>query len=275
MEMIPSFFPGGSGPLFGVRHPAGGARHPPGRGDGPRRGAVLCQPLGPEYVRTHRAFRHLAIQLANRGIEVLRFDYYGSGDSAGAATEASLERWVGDVCTAAAELRRTGPVEEIVMVGLRLGAALALAAAPRLLDVTAVVLWEPVDAGGEHLAELRDSQARWEQRKAWFDSRWAGTVWSGPEDLLGFPATPEFVEELRTFKAWAGVAGGVRRALLVEGEGREGTLRLRESLAGAGIDVRHEVVPDARVWNVLERTSALIPRATLDRVIHWCSPEEA
>jgi pimeloyl-ACP methyl ester carboxylesterase len=268
MEMIPSYFPGGSGPLFGVRHPAL-------RGDGPRRGAVLCQPLGPEYVRTHRAFRHLAIQLANRGIEVLRFDYYGSGDSAGGTTEASLERWVGDVCTAAAELRRIGPVDELVMVGLRLGAALALAAAPRLLDVTAVVLWEPVDAGGEHLAELRDSQARWEHRKAWFDSRWEGTAWNGPEDLLGFPATPEFVEELRTFRAWAGVAGGLRRALLVEAEGREGTRRLGDALARTGIDVSHAVVPDARIWNVLQRASALIPRATVERVIEWCTTEAA
>ena len=268
MEMIPSYFPGGSGPLFGVRHPAA-------PGTGRRRGAVLCQPLGPEYVRTHRAFRHLAIQLANRGIDVLRFDYYGSGDSAGEATEASLERWVDDVCTAAAELRRTRAVEEIVLVGLRLGAALALAAAPRLRDVTAIVLWEPVDDGREHLAELLESQARWERRKAWFDARWDRAAWNGTNDLLGFPATPAFLDEMRAFRAWTGAAGGMRRALLVEGESHEGTLRLRESLAGAGIDVSHEVVPDARIWNVLERASALIPRATVDRVIEWCSTEAA
>lgn len=262
--MVPCFFPGGSGPLFGVRHPAapGGDR---------RRGAVLCQPLGPEYVRTHRAFRHLAVQLASRGIDVLRFDYYGSGDSAGDAAEASLERWVADVCTAAAELRRTWGAEELVLVGLRLGAAMALAAAPRLRDATAIVLWEPIDEGRQHLAELLDSQARWERRKEWFDARSDRTAWNGTQDLLGFPATPAFLDELRAFKAWTGAAGGVRRALMVEGTSREATLRLGQSLAAAGIEVSHEVVPDARVWNVLERSSALIPRATLERVVSWCT----
>ena len=45
-------------------------------------GIVLCYPLMAEYLRSHRAFRQLAVRLAEAGFPVLRFDYFGSGDSA-------------------------------------------------------------------------------------------------------------------------------------------------------------------------------------------------
>jgi len=240
--MIPSFFPDGSGPLFGVRHP-------PLARSGRRRAALLCQPWGPEYVRTHRAFRQLAVLLAGRGFDVLRFDYFGSGDSAGDGTEATLERWV----------------------GLRLGAALALVAAGRRADVASLVLWEPFEDGEAHLAELLDAQAAWERRQSWFDSGGdGGSNGAGALDLLGFPATPRFLAELKGFRAWTGKPGAIRRALLVEHEARAGSRKLQEALVGAGILVDHRVVPAPRLWDVLVRASALVPRATLDCVVDWC-----
>src|ERR1700692_718420 len=53
----------------------------PGNGD---RGVVLCNSFGHEYVWTHKGMRRLADELSARGIWVLRFDYRGTGDSAGA-----------------------------------------------------------------------------------------------------------------------------------------------------------------------------------------------
>ena len=62
-------------PLYGwVSTPAGGLV---------RGGAILCPPMGEEGRSAHRTFRRLAETLADQGIVALRFDYDGTGDSAG------------------------------------------------------------------------------------------------------------------------------------------------------------------------------------------------
>ena len=63
------------GPLFGWLHwPDDGTA---------RAGVVVCPPSGYEAVCAHRTLRVVAERLAERGFAVLRFDYDGTGDSAG------------------------------------------------------------------------------------------------------------------------------------------------------------------------------------------------
>lgn len=137
--MEATYFGDPAAPLFGLYHPAGGSR---------RRdcGVLLCPPIGHEHVRAHRALRQLAALLSREGFEVLRFDYFGVGDSAGRSDEARLARWQGDVAAAGAELQAVSGVDRLVLVGLRLGAALA-ATGSAGLPVERLVLWDPVTSG--------------------------------------------------------------------------------------------------------------------------------
>ena len=81
--MTPLYFGERTRRLFGVYTPA----HAAGR---PARGVVLCHPWGQEYLHAHRSLRKLGDLLAAAGFDVLRFDYFGTGDSAGDLPEASL-----------------------------------------------------------------------------------------------------------------------------------------------------------------------------------------
>ncbi|RAS04204.1 hypothetical protein C7415_110117 [Cupriavidus alkaliphilus] len=132
-------------------------------------GVVLCAPLGHEAMWSHRAWRHLADDLAAAGMPVLRFDYPCTGDSAGACEAAHfLGRAASSIVAAAAQLRALAGVERIVLCGLRAGASLAVQAAEAMRShpawqggVAALVLLAPVVNGRAYLRELRALHLNW------------------------------------------------------------------------------------------------------------------
>src|SRR5436305_15267763 len=83
-----------------------GCLHPPREGMEREVATVLCYPLGQEYAYSHRAFLHLASRLTAQGFSVGRFDYFGTGDSAGDDRDTSLTGWVDDISIAIEEARR-------------------------------------------------------------------------------------------------------------------------------------------------------------------------
>jgi pimeloyl-ACP methyl ester carboxylesterase len=183
--MVPILFGPRDSRLFGVFHGASGA---------PRaEGIVLCQPIGHEYIRAHRTFRQLAVQLAKAGFPVIRFDYFGCGDSTGSGEDGSVSRWVADVHAAIDELRETSAVTSVSLVGLRLGASIALMAAAARPEIRRIVLWDPVLDGRRYLSDLRTLQRRWLKgrpgsRRFAFHPR--------VTELIGFPVPPRLRREI-------------------------------------------------------------------------------
>ncbi|HEY6551982.1 MAG TPA: alpha/beta hydrolase, partial [Vicinamibacteria bacterium] len=147
--MKPLFFGSSQKPLFGLHTPPTGE-------SGGRSAVVLCAPVGQEYMRSHRTLRELAGRLSQSGFHVLRFDYYGCGDSGGTALEGDLDQWTSDVGAAIDEARDGSGLDRVSLVGLRLGAALAARASVRRTDLDRVVFWEPVVDGRGHLEEQLD-----------------------------------------------------------------------------------------------------------------------
>lgn len=102
----------------------------------------------------------LADLLARTGLDVLRFDYFGTGDSFGDGTDFLLSTAVADVGLAIEELGGLSGHGPVSLVGLRLGALVAgLAATQGDARVERAVLWEPPSRGSDHLAELLGESA--------------------------------------------------------------------------------------------------------------------
>ncbi len=122
-----------------------------------RRGAavVLCPPLGFDYVCVYRSWRILAQQLAALGFDVFRFDFEGTGDSAGDPEDPDrLGAWLLSIERAIGEARAIAGTRHVALVGLRLGATLAVEAAATLGGVSRLVLWSPFRSGRAYLREL-------------------------------------------------------------------------------------------------------------------------
>jgi uncharacterized OsmC-like protein/pimeloyl-ACP methyl ester carboxylesterase len=84
------------------------------------------------------AARRIAIELANKGIAVLRFDFTGLGSSEGEFANSTFSSNVADLVLAADHLRQTHKAPAI-LIGHSLGGAAILAAAERIPDAKAVV----------------------------------------------------------------------------------------------------------------------------------------
>ncbi len=133
--------------------PAFGWFHSPDDGLA-RGGAVICPPLGFDYIHGHYALRLLAERLAAGGFCVLRFDYDGTGDSAGGTGDPGrLDAWTATVQRAVSLVRETG-VNEVCAVGMRLGAGLAAEAVATDSRIDQLVLWDPC-SGRSFLREQR------------------------------------------------------------------------------------------------------------------------
>ena len=149
----PVYFGSPERPLFGWLH------QPPA--DVPARLAVvLCNPFGHEALSTYRPLRELAALAASEGMLALRFDYEGTGNSAGETHDVrDAASWRNNVSSALEYARNIAPGVPTAIVGVRLGALIALDAAARTDNIAAMVLIAPPKNGKQFLREMRALQA--------------------------------------------------------------------------------------------------------------------
>jgi alpha-beta hydrolase superfamily lysophospholipase len=225
-------------------------------GDGAARGAViLCQPLARERTAAHSTFRLLAERLAQAGLVAIRFDYEGTGDSAGCDEDPGrVAAWLESVAHAAALARSLG-APSVALVGMRMGALLAATAAPRLGDLAAVVLWDPCRSGRSFVREQRALHAL----------RTTEPRTDGAE-LPGFVLSAETVADLSRMEL-AELDGFGAPVLLLERPGRSSSLRRRSAAAASQVDAGEALGQDL-LLDVLGLTQE-IPEATLARVAAW------
>ena len=188
---------------------------------------------------SHRALRQLAARLTNSGFHVFRFDYFGTGDSAGASTEGDLDQWRRDIASALDELRDVSGVRRPSLVGFRLGATLAAQTEARVRDL---VLWEPVVSGSDFLLELRAMHER-QYAHTFFPPRLPA---QGPvHEIMGHPLPPRVEADLGATQLAPPFACRSERVWIVAAEPQPRHLDLVDRVTAAGTLVAFEHVPES------------------------------
>jgi pimeloyl-ACP methyl ester carboxylesterase len=260
-EIVPFYFGTPGKTLFGCFHAPDARRT--------RNCAVaICQPMGHEYVNSHRALRQLAVHLADAGFPVLRFDYFGCGDSSGEAEEGRTAQWLDDISQAVLEAKRRTGVPRICLIGLRLGADLSLLAAAHRCDVASLVLWDAVISGKSYLASLASLQkemlrfrpkSKRDQKSEW------------PMDIIGFPVSRNLYSDIEAIDLLAISKRSADNVLLIETEGAAAQGDLKRVLAQRGASVSMEHVNAPQIWLPTVDGSLLVPVPVLHSVTSWMS----
>lgn len=105
-------------------------------------------------MRSYHLIRQLSERLADSGHHVLRFDWYGYGDSYGEPENGSLSIWINNIQDALNELLSNSNTPTISLIGLRFGASILTKVIDQLTSVKNIVLWDPVISGKSWLQEL-------------------------------------------------------------------------------------------------------------------------
>ena len=259
--MTPLFFGSSERRLFGVHHEAQAKNRA-------RHAVLLCYPGAQEYNGAHWAFRRFARMLARAGHDVLRFDYFGTGDSAGESEEGRPDVWVDNVIEAASELREIAQARSISIVGMRLGATLALKACAKELKAKALLLWDPVVSGRDYLRELEDFDKR---RNIWLLH--ADRVDSHPDELFGFTFPADLRASLRALDACEKPAPQAERVVIATLEHRTAYATLKQSLEAAGVSTSISVVSENGAGHASTRERTLLSNAILVRMVDELNQE--
>ncbi len=257
--MNPFYFGSSKRPLFGIHHP-------PKSELVRNRGVVLCPAIGQDYMRTHRGFKQLAIQLSKSGFHVLRFDYFGTGDSGGESTEATLEQWINDAGEAIEELKDNAGVRQVSLIGIRLGAAIAAQAAQTHPDVDSLILWDPVVTGAAYLEELISLGE---------PAGMSGAVPPGTVGVSGFPLTPSLTSGLRQIDLPGIVEPMAEHVLMVVSEERIEFDQLQVHVAATTPHCSCHLVPTATNWDDVDRMGAvLLPQKIIQDIVTYLSDND-
>jgi pimeloyl-ACP methyl ester carboxylesterase len=237
------------------------------------RGVVLCQPFGREAMWIHKGWRVLAEELAAAGSPTLRFDYAGTGDSAGESENPGdgreqLERWLQSIRAAVAFLKQTTGVTEVALCGLRLGATLAAMVAADE-EISELVLLAPVASGRQYLRELRLLQQNWlETGGIYVDPAPADAAYA---EAVGHRLVASSVAKLSKFDLLRDarlVEHPPRRLLVLDSYDPVRARKLVDACSAAGADASLESFDECSAF-MQESGVTETPRAAIARIVEW------
>ncbi len=263
--MVEPFFFGQSPKLlFGVYHP-------PQKIISQDIGIVLCYPMGQEYIRTHRAFFQLANQLSLSGFHVLRFDYYGCGDSMGDYKEGSIRQWINDINTAVNELKEGCGTKKVMLIGLRLGATLSMIAAEKYGGIDCIVLWNPILNGKAYICELSI------MHREYLEGSFVRNRNKSERDefeIMGFSFPKHMIDEMKKINLFNYTSKGINHFLVVENSIND-SRKLSEMKTFFGEKLTYKKISDGHFWIKKNNdiSKRLVPKQSLDFIDSWICKE--
>jgi pimeloyl-ACP methyl ester carboxylesterase len=238
-------------PLFGWLHLPESGR---------ARGAVLlCPTIGIESVNARYAYMHLADSLADAGFACFRFDYDGTGDSAGRQNDpARVAAWLNSIQWAMGLVRGLG-TDRISLVGLRMGATLlaeSFGSGPAVIDD--LVLWDACASGRSFLRE---------QSALWAFAVGKEAAGDGSVETPGLVYDKDTVADLSPLAIANGDGPLAGRVLVLTRAGRNGDRRANERLDLPHIE-RKSIFGQEELVDVLP-DAAKIPEETIITIVEW------
>jgi len=227
---------------------------------------VICNPIGFEYQYAHRSLRKLADMLASEGYPVLRFDYYGCGDSSGHFEQASIAQWLKDITAAVDAIQQKTGCDKTCLIGLRFGATMATLYAGQAKDIQAVVNWDVVLSGQYYLHELNQLQQRMVIGKS-VSSNEQHTDVGG--EFIGYWFTKELCHELSQLDLQPTNGHNSEQVLFIDSNQQQNSKLLQRYLQELSMPYSYHRHEYQTAWQRQQISSEGLPYPILRSITQW------
>jgi alpha-beta hydrolase superfamily lysophospholipase len=253
------YFGAASRPLLGWLH------RPPTEVPARDVAVVLCAPFGYEALCAHRSLRHFAERAASLGVSAFRFDYDGTGDSAGDDLDPDRwTAWVESTRHAIDAARQHTGARQVVLLGVRLGVTIAATAAMGRGDVAGLAAIAPVLAGKPWLREQRALQAALGLQAP--PEEYAPSV--EMQESVGFAISDATRDVLLTVDLMQADAAPAAQVLILDREDRPPSDAWSARLRAQGAEVVAQRLP-GYLEMMFDPHNAVPPSALLDAFGTW------
>jgi dienelactone hydrolase len=236
--------------------------------DAERRSPVLIvPPWGWHEVASYRSRRTWANHLAERGHPTLRIDLPATGDSGGSAERPELANaWVDAVARAARWLADASDPSPVTVIGLGLGALVAVQAVGSA-PIDALVAWAVPGDGREEVRRQR-AFARLQTGRYSLSEVEPSALPDGWLEVNGFVLSADTIAGLARLRIPAASTGCLRRALVLDADGIPVTEQVVDGLRAAGVDVETAPGPGWAAMTFHPQHDDT-PTAVIDAVDRW------
>jgi len=186
---------------------------------------VFCHGFTGNKIGLHRIFVKAARYFCQKGFAVLRFDFSGCGESDGDHKDITVNQQVKEARAAISFLRKNPRIDQnqIYLVGLSLGGAVAALAAVDVPALAGLVLWAPVT---NLYSDIRGIVG---------EKIFSEAFSAGSSDYQGFILGRPFLESLRENSPLAAAGEFAGPLLVLHGTG---DMEIPHTNAGLYIDAR-------------------------------------
>ena len=241
--------------------------HPPQGDVCSNNGVIICYPFGQEYIRCHRMVKILSEKLSNQGNHVLRFDFSGCGDSEGELENCTIDDWVNDIHASVNMLKLGTQINNIYLIGIRLGGSIASIYASRH-NIDGLLLWCPVIKGNDYLKEIRKNY------NMWLCGSFAKLKKIRIDEIFGFPLCKNLEQQIGKIDLLKLKFPSPIKGLILDTEKKE-CLKLIKWLKKGGNDFQTSKIINKEFWikHQGENNKSLIPLNEIEIINKWLKTE--
>ena len=226
------------------------------------RGVATCAAMGYEAFCAHQPWRVLADNLAAAGLPMLRFDYPGAGDFLDDADDPTpYESWRRSIQEATAWMRETLGVQEIILIGFRIGGTLAAETS----GATRLVQLAPVVKSSAYFRELRILSRMLAERESGTRERGAS---ASEINLEGFTTNASLISAIKNIDLTKLSIRPARRVLIITEFSARHVEDYAARLVELGASVETMALDNYEV-STPAPTPRLAPMSDIERIVAW------